>query len=495
MKLRFMLVKFSFLSLRNCFEFEEDGSGSEEIYIEASGSSEPISETFREIDFNDYELANGEDEVTLRGRDNLEIIQPEKFIGPQYLLTRQPSESNSKMHDISKVFTDMNEFISFFSGPSTSTVKFPLEADGLDDICSCECLKKYEYFHSSEENTSSEEVVKVVLKKKAGQEPCNEKQYQECCKPLVNGSPRFRFPASPEVRIPELEISESVIHSTNDKAIPTTTENSVQSVATLNHLLVEDVYSFVDLMERNEQLNATVPSMANWFILVDIKTSSRLVLTLSSRSKVGFLAKEGDKPFLKNFDILDQMDGVTRVPFTINLTPGSWYFRLTNEEHFDQEMLLDISHQPTPNFETSCCEDDCKIIFGQTKCISKEDQCIHGISESIQGGCNCIDGWLGRSCNISSKECSSSLCSGSGDCVHREDQHEENSISCICHEGFSGDKCEVLQCDLDCGLNGICSGGQCRCFEGWTGMTCNTQVKLSTETICLDAFMSEQGSR
>ena len=195
MKLSLLLVELTLISATNCFVFEEDGSGYEESHIEASGSTEPIIGEDQEYRFTDYELADKEDEIILRGRDSLEIIQPEKFIGPQYLLTRPQSDHSEKKEDmISKVVTDINEFISLFSLPSTSTVKFPIdEASAFDDICMCECLKKYEYFHSSEEDKNTDEV-KVVLKTGTGQKPCSEHQYKECCQPAVNGSPRFRFP-------------------------------------------------------------------------------------------------------------------------------------------------------------------------------------------------------------------------------------------------------------------------------------------------------------
>ena len=492
MKLSLLLVKIGLLSITNCFSFEENGSGSEDMYIEASGEIEPIWAKVQEHEFSDYELANKEDEIILRGRDSLEIIQPEKFIGPQYLLTRQHSNSSEEKDDmISKVVTDINEFISLFSLPSRSTLKFPIdEVDDTDDICTCECLKKYEYFHSSEEERSTDEV-EVVLKQGTGQNPCSEKQYLQCCQPSVNGSPRFRFPESSEISLQELEISESVIHSTNDNVKPSTTEKSVQ---TLNPLLEEDIYSFVDLLGETEHLNVTVPSMANWFILLDVKTSSSLEFTLTSRSIVGFLAKEGDKPLLKNFDIFDKMDGVNRHPYSTTLTSGSWYFRLTNEENFDQKMLLNISHQTNSNIETACCKEDCKLILGLIKC-EYEAQCINGISNISQGDCICDDGWFGHRCNISSQECSSSMCSGAGFCFEKKDQKsKEDILYCDCQDGFTGEKCENLQCNLDCGVNGICSGGQCRCFEGWTGISCNKSKSISSETICLEPFMSEQGT-
>ena len=137
-----------------------------------------------------------------------------------------------------------------------------------------------------------------------------------------------------------------------------------------NPLLEKDIYNFVD------HLNVTVPSMSNWFILLDVKTSSNIEFTLTSRSRVTFLSK----------------------------------------------------------------------------------------------------------------------CSGAGVCLEKKDQRfKEDNIYSSCLDGLTGDKCESLQCSMDCGLNGICSDGQCRCFEGWTEISCNKSAFITGDTVCMETFMSEQG--
>ena len=129
--------------------------------------------------------------------------------------------------------------------------------------------------------------------------------------PSASGSPGFRFPDSSEISLTELEISESVVHSSNDYVEPTITERSVQSY---NPLLEEDIYNFVDLLGETNHPDVTVPSMSNWFILLDVKTSSNIEFTLTSRSRVTFLAKGRDKHLPENFDIFDEMDGIIRQP-------------------------------------------------------------------------------------------------------------------------------------------------------------------------------------
>ena len=78
MKLSLLLVKLGLLCFTNCFAFEENGSGSEDMYIETSGDTEPIWGEVQEHDLSDYELADKEDEFILRGRDSLEIIRNSK---------------------------------------------------------------------------------------------------------------------------------------------------------------------------------------------------------------------------------------------------------------------------------------------------------------------------------------------------------------------------------------------------------------------------------
>ena len=87
MKLTLLLFVLGLLSFTNCFAFEENGSGSEDMHIETSGDTEPIWGEVQEHEFSDYELANKEDEIILRG--SLGIIQPEKFVGPKYLLQKR----------------------------------------------------------------------------------------------------------------------------------------------------------------------------------------------------------------------------------------------------------------------------------------------------------------------------------------------------------------------------------------------------------------------
>ena len=124
MKPSLPLFVLGLLSFINCSAFEENGVGSEDMYIETSGNTEPIWGEMQEHELSDYKLAKKEDEIILRGRDSLEIIQPEKFVGPQYPLTRQHFNSSEKKDNmILKVVKDINTFISLFSLPNFPLMK------------------------------------------------------------------------------------------------------------------------------------------------------------------------------------------------------------------------------------------------------------------------------------------------------------------------------------------------------------------------------------
>ena len=53
---------------------------------------------------------------------------------------------------------------------------------------------------------------------------------------------------------------------------------------------------------------------------------------------------------------------------------------------------------------------------------------------------------------------------------------ENNQI--ICNEGYFGDDCQNQYCKLPCG-KGECVNGTCKCYNGWTGLTCNIPACLN----------------
>ncbi len=44
---------------------------------------------------------------------------------------------------------------------------------------------------------------------------------------------------------------------------------------------------------------------------------------------------------------------------------------------------------------------------------------------------------------------------------------------CRCADGWSGAGCEQEECQAHCGEHGVCRKGKCECHQGWTGENCN----------------------
>ena len=485
-------------------ENDDVGSGSfAYILNDGSGSHEDTNTLNTKDDFeehelgqNDYQLVDDEEtSIPTKGRNDLDAIKAEKFIGPQYVVSRpQSNEEKKNKFDISRIVTDINEFISFFSAPNS--IKFPksTETEGGDGDgateCSCDCPNKYQYAHDDKDDEDSknddEGYVEVILKSDKYSKTCTENQYRKCCKSDTSVQPRFRFPEI-NPKLPELHISEEILVTKNLPEEPATSTQPTTQVSLQN----EDSYSTFSHVDNTSQLNTTVRSMAQWFIIMDLEKPVDIKMTLSSRGQVALLAKRGDKPMLKMFDIMDTLNGLTMETYSVKLHSGIWYFRLSNEENFDQEMLLTISQKPISDLESACCEENCKKINGITLCQKEALSCENG--ERHYNGCKCFPNWIGTKCEISMEECSSAYCSGSGTCVLTNDTLGYKTVSCKCNEGYTGSKCEILKCESDCGSNGICSEGQCKCFEGFTGPTCNSSSSVSVETFCLDSLLQEQG--
>lgn len=48
--------------------------------------------------------------------------------------------------------------------------------------------------------------------------------------------------------------------------------------------------------------------------------------------------------------------------------------------------------------------------------------------------------------------------------------------NCHCDVGFSGEKCEIINCPLNCSGNGKCTGEKCLCDGGYTGRSCSIKI-------------------
>jgi len=141
----------------------------------------------------------------------------------------------------------------------------------------------------------------------------------------------------------------------------------------------------------------------------------------------------------------------------------------------------------------------------------------HGRCSGSSGSCRCHDGWRGESCNVytleqcpggfSETECKpcdensysncSKLCDMMQTC-HGHGRCIGSSGSCKCHNGWSGESCNVpdckpctedmyskqcsTSCDMmtTCGGHGRCVGsnGMCKCHGVWSGESCSEKDVL-----------------
>ncbi|KAF8782814.1 Teneurin-m like protein [Argiope bruennichi] len=127
------------------------------------------------------------------------------------------------------------------------------------------------------------------------------------------------------------------------------------------------------------------------------------------------------------------------------------------------------------NGHGDCLDGLCRCFPGYKGPHCEEVDCLdpecsdHGIC--VSGMCVCRKGWKGADCSEPDSDALRCLpdCSGHG-------QFNLKLQKCACDEQWTGTDCSQEKCDLDCGKQGHCEGGQCVCSEGWTGTKCNERL-------------------
>ncbi|XP_073466045.1 protein jagged-2 isoform X2 [Aquarana catesbeiana] len=92
--------------------------------------------------------------------------------------------------------------------------------------------------------------------------------------------------------------------------------------------------------------------------------------------------------------------------------------------------------------------------------------------------CACMDGYLGKNCEIAEHACASNPCANDGIC------HEvSNGFECHCPSGWTGPTCaiDIDECESNpCASGGICknliNGFECICPPQWAGTTCQLDI-------------------
>ena len=366
--------------------------------------------------------------------------------------------------------TDMSEVV----GPQFLISRRVENTEDQQISCECHCLDELTYHH--EDTVNTKQIDFVLRDENRGVELCSPDQFSSCCRDY-RGQARFRFPDS-EPLLPPLPVSETVLVGTVPAPRPSHTVP--QGPDTTQTTSCEaDLLSSVRLGESSVELEETVGSKSHWFVLLELSEPARVSLILSSRTAVALLVRRSHRPTLKEFDILDVLDGPGMEAKMFWLTGGSWYLRLSNEEPFSVDMLLTVSVSdlsPEPPSSSS----HCPLVYGELSCPG---QCLHGLLLP-GGGCHCLPGWLGPLCEVSLADCSSQICNHHGDC--------DQDLTCVCHQGHRGPHCDQVLCPQDCADNGVCLNGTCKCFSGFEGVSCNITSTPSLEVVCPDRLLAEE---
>ena len=285
-----------------------------------------------------------------------------------------------------------------------------------------------------------------------------------------NGNPGVRNDT-----VVDVDISESVLVDTDgipQVCLPFLTETTTQSptitttqpsLPTVNDKVIFGTMA-LDEVQMERGLNETVEAKGSWLITVSLTKTSRVKLRIASRTPISCLARRGAPPSLLHFDILASIDGTSRDPLFWNLSPGTWYIQLHNEENFDQEVVLSMSRENADGSQ-ACCRDGCQLIGGRLQCPGEE--CLHG--EERGSVCICEQGWLGPLCNLTSMECRENFCGGRGECLQQTGPQGFETIACDCDPGATGEECQEeeereseKEEDCSCGEQGVCRAGVCR---------------------------------
>ena len=439
----YALLLFSFITgcLSDNLQYEissqDEGSG----FSESSG--EFLGEFLQE-DYDYHEVKDLDSLDSQGGRS--EVTDMKDVVGTQYLISRPVDEREIT------------------------------EERDKDNYCNCHCYAELTYQHENSVNTK--EIDFILQDQDKETTLCSEEKYMRCCKDFRSQA-RFRFPDSDPL-LPEISVSESVLVLETNKSpaqpsVPETTER----VRTPSDW---DVFTSLEEGSDLQELEQTIPSMAHWFVLLELSGPARVSLKLSSRTAVAFLLRKSERPTLAKFDILDILDGSRMMVKMFSLTGGAWYLRLSNEEPDSVEMLLTVTVEAEPDLVLDL--PDCPLVHGELSCRGR---CHHGILRQGEG-CVCLPGWVGAQCNVTQADCSSQLCSSQGQC----EEGQGGGLSCLCDPGYQGPACLSPRCPLDCAGNGACDNGSCRCFSGWEGLSCNTTSTNTIEVICPDSFLAEE---
>ena len=141
------------------------------------------------------------------------------------------------------------------------------------------------------------------------------------------------------------------------------------------------------------------------------------------------------------------------------------------------------------------CSCECMVGWNGDGCNTKIiSQCPDDCGEfgsCDKDKCICMSNWSGEFCEIPPcpTEVKGISCSGKGLCLESQE--------CECQKGYTGNACELLNCESlnNCNgaTHGLCNNGTCACLTGWGSQDCSQKIYPDCPMSCSNVGECNQG--